>query len=177
MQPRFAASGRVKTPRAGAATFRACFPSPRRSHAAIMRRFPTTQLPEFMAQFRACQSVAARGAWNIAILTACRSGEVLCARWERDRSRQGGLGNSRTPHEGWQGASRAIVGPSRDAILTALKEIAHQRFRFPWYASGKPLSAMAMAMQLRRMNAGNITVHGFRSHLPGLGERNHGVPA
>jgi hypothetical protein len=29
--------------------------------------------------------------------------------------------------------------------------------------SGKPLSAMAMAMQLRRMNAANITVHGFRS--------------
>jgi integrase len=28
---------------------------------------------------------------------------------------------------------------------------------------GKPLSGMAMTMQLRRMNRGDITVHGFRS--------------
>ncbi|MEI6536789.1 MAG: hypothetical protein WCN98_15690, partial [Verrucomicrobiaceae bacterium] len=34
---------------------------------------------------------------------------------------------------------------------------------FPGNAKGKPLSSMAMAMQLRRMNRGDITVHGFRS--------------
>ena len=36
-------------------------------------------------------------------------------------------------------------------------------FVFPGAASGKPLSAPAMARQLRRMKAGDITVHGFRS--------------
>lgn len=36
-------------------------------------------------------------------------------------------------------------------------------FIFPGTSSGKPLSGMAMAMQLRRMKADDITVHGFRS--------------
>ena len=62
-------------------------------------------------------------------------------------------------------------------ILMALKEMRAGDFVFPGTARGKPLSEMAMAMQLRRMKADNITVHGFRFDLPGLGERNHIVPA
>ena len=45
----------------------------------------------------------------------------------------------------------------------ALKEMRTGDFVFPGTARGKPLSEMAMAMQLRRMKADDITVHGFRS--------------
>ena len=48
-------------------------------------------------------------------------------------------------------------------ILMALQEMRTGDFVFPGNASGKPLSEMAMAMQLRRMKADDITVHGFRS--------------
>jgi integrase len=34
---------------------------------------------------------------------------------------------------------------------------------FPGHGKGKPLSGMAMTMQLRRMGREDITVHGFRS--------------
>ncbi len=55
-------------------------------HAAL----PYDKLPGFMAQLRARQAVAAR-ALEFAILTACRSGEVRSARWERSTStRQSG---------------------------------------------------------------------------------------
>ena len=114
-----------------------------------------------MAQLRARQSVAAQ-ALEFAILTACRSGEVLGARWEEidlDKavwvipgSRMKAGKEHRVPLSG-----RAV------AILTALKEMRTSDFVFPGTAHGKPLSGMAMAMQLRRMKADDITVHGFRS--------------
>jgi integrase len=49
------------------------------------------------------------------------------------------------------------------ALLVALQEMRISDFIFPGNGSGKPLSGMAMAMQLRRMKADDITVHGFRS--------------
>ena len=49
------------------------------------------------------------------------------------------------------------------ALLAALEEMRTSDFVFPGTAPGKPLSGMAMAMQLRRMKAADITVHGFRS--------------
>ena len=49
------------------------------------------------------------------------------------------------------------------AILTGLEEVRTGDFVFPGTAHGKPLTEMAMARQLRRMKADDITVHGFRS--------------
>src|SRR5262249_59055627 len=46
-------------------------------HAALSYE----ELPDFMVQLRARSSLAAR-ALELAILTACRSGEVLNARWD-----------------------------------------------------------------------------------------------
>ena len=40
---------------------------------------------------------------------------------------------------------------------------------FPGERSGCPLSNMALLMTLRRMGCADVTVHGFRKHLPGLG--------
>ena len=126
-------------------------------HAAL----PYEKLPDFLAQLRCRQSIAAQ-ALEFAILTACRSGEVLGARWEEidlDKavwvipgSRMKAGKEHRVPL-----SARAV------AILTALQEMRTSDFVFPGNASGKPLSGMAMAMQLRRMKADDITVHGFRS--------------
>jgi integrase len=48
-------------------------------------------------------------------------------------------------------------------LLATLQETRTSDFVFSSSDSGRPLSERAMAMQLRRMNAANITVHGFRS--------------
>ena len=126
-------------------------------HAAL----PYEKLPEFVAQLRGRHGVAAQ-ALEFAILTACRSGEVCGARWEEidlDKavwvipgSRMKAGKEHRVPL-----SDRAVT------ILMALKEVRTSDFVFPGIARGKPLSGMAMAMQLRRMKADNITVHGFRS--------------
>jgi integrase len=129
----------------------------RAHHAAL----PYEQLPEFMAQLRACQSVAAR-ALEYAVLTAARSGEVLSARWGEIN-----LGKAIwtiPAHRMKAGKEHRVPLSNRAvAILTELKETRTNDFLFPGSASGKPLSTPAMARQLRRMEAGNIVVHGFRS--------------
>ena len=48
-------------------------------------------------------------------------------------------------------------------ILKSLHRLPHNDHVFPGNAKDKPLSSMAMTMQLRRMKRGDITVHGFRS--------------
>ena len=77
-------------------------------HAAL----PYEKLPDFMAQLRGRQSLAAQ-ALEFAILTACRSGEVLGARWEEIDLDKAVWVIPAKPHEGRQGAPRATVGPSR----------------------------------------------------------------
>ena len=48
-------------------------------------------------------------------------------------------------------------------LLKSLPRLPHNDHVFPGHGKGKPLSGTAMTMQLRRMNRGDITVHGFRS--------------
>lgn len=48
-------------------------------------------------------------------------------------------------------------------VLQTLPRLGGNPHVFPGNARGKPLSAMAMTMQLRRMKRSDITVHGFRS--------------
>ncbi len=140
-------------------------------HAAL----PYDKLPEFVAQLRARQSVAAQ-ALEFAILTACRSGEVLGARWEEidlDKavwvipgSRMKAGKEHRVPL-----SDRAV------ALLTALNGDAHQRFRLSWHGTWQAA--------LRDGDGHAAAAHeGGRHHrsrlpldLPGLGERNHVIPA
>jgi integrase len=119
------------------------------------------QLPDFMAQLRARHSLAAR-ALEFAILTACRSGEVRSVRWDEiDLAKAVWIipaGRMKASKE-----HRVPLSDRAVAILAALQEMRTSDFVFPGTARGKPLSGMAMAMQLRRMKAADITVHGFRS--------------
>ena len=109
-------------------------------HAAL----PYEKLPDFVAQLRLRQSVAAQ-ALEFAILTACRSGEVLGARWEEidlDKAVWVIPGSRMSWYCIWQAPFRDGDGHAAAA-----------------YEGGRH--------------------HGSRlqKHVPGLGERNHVVPA
>lgn len=118
-------------------------------------------LPAFIEALRARKSTAAL-ALELAILTACRSGEVLNARWSEfdlDKALWTIPANRMKA-----GLEHRVPLPKRAvAILKSLKAARQGEFVFPGKRAGKPLSSMAMAMQLRRMKRADLTVHGFRS--------------
>jgi integrase len=129
-----------------------------RGHHAAM---PHVDVPGFVAQLRMHVATAAL-ALEFIILTAARSGEVLGARWTeidlKDRlwvvpaARMKGGRIHRVPL-----SDRAVE------IIKTLAETKHSDFIFPGNKPNKPLSNMATDMLLRRMGAGEITTHGFRS--------------
>lgn len=134
----------------------------------------------FMAELDKHQGVAA-GALRFAILTAARTGEVLGARWsEIDLAAK----TWTVPAERMKGGEAHRV-PLSPAALRVLREVAPLRdpdeanaVVFPALRGGRPLSAMALTMLMRRMNPDEdgkparfrdavsgrpVTVHGFRS--------------
>jgi integrase len=119
------------------------------------------ELPAFMRDLKARQAAAAL-ALEFAILTAARSGEVLGARWDEiDLDR--GLW---TVPAARMKAGREHRLPLSKRALELVKALHGARdgdFVFPGQKSCKPLSAMALAMVLRRMKFDTVTVHGFRS--------------
>lgn len=128
-------------------------------HAAL----PYDDLPAFMGELRARKSTAAL-ALELCILTATRTSETLNATWSEfdlkkavwtiPAARMKAGAEHRIPLCG-----RAV------AILKQLQRTkpVHTDFVFPGNTRGKPLSNMAMSMQLKRMKRTDITVHGFRS--------------
>ena len=126
-------------------------------HAAL----PYDALPVFMADLRARQSTAAL-AIELAILTATRSGEVLNAEWsEFDLDKAIWTIPAIRMKAGH--AHRIPLAARAVDFLKAMTRLHDNNHVFPGNAKGKPLSGMAMTMQLRRMQRGDITVHGFRS--------------
>ena len=126
-------------------------------HAAL----PYDDLPAFMADLRARQSTAAL-ALELAILTATRTGEVINAKWpEFDLAKAIWTIPAIRMKAGHE--HRIPLTAHAVKILKSLHKLLHNDHVFPGNARGKPLSSMAMTMQLRRMKRGDITVHGFRS--------------
>jgi integrase len=126
-------------------------------HAAL----PFGELPAFVKLLRRHDNVSAL-ALEFCILTAARSGEVLGARWEEiDEA----AAVWPVPAQRMKGGveHRAPLSARALEILQSLKTVADGPFVFPGSKRDKPLSNMAMAMQLRRMKREDITVHGFRS--------------
>lgn len=126
-------------------------------HAAL----PFAEVQAFMTELRRRPAVAAR-CLEFTILTAARSGEALGATWgEVDRERRLWT----VPASRMKAGAEHVV-PLSQAALDLLE---HQQPKAaaasdPIFAvSGAKRSNMAMAMLLRRMGHGNITVHGFRS--------------
>jgi len=129
-----------------------------RGHHAAMAY---DDVPAFIEKLRKREALAAI-ALELCILTAARSGEVLGARWSEidmatkiwtvPAARMKAAREHRVPL-----SERAL------AILETLAQAKVNEFVFPGQRFGKPLSGMAMEMNLRRMKLDAITVHGFRS--------------
>ena len=124
------------------------------------KALPYEGMPEFMVALRSHRSIAG-AALQLTILTACRTGEVLGARWS-----EFDLDNAvwTIPADRMKAGKEHRVPLSAPAValLRALNEGRKCDYVFPGPTLRKPLSSMAMAMQLRRMKV-DVTVHGFRS--------------
>lgn len=129
-----------------------------RGHHAAM---PYQDVPAFVARVRGAQAMAARGL-EFLILTAARSGEVLEATWaEFDLDAA-----VWTVPAARMKAGKIHRVPLSDRALEIVKALQATKisdFVFPGARKGKPLSNMALAMQMRRMKVGHFTAHGFRS--------------
>jgi integrase len=126
-------------------------------HAAL----PYRKMAGFMAQLRQHDSIGAK-ALEFCVLTAARSGEVLGASWDEVSPKEKIW---IVPPERMKAARehRIPLSPRAMAILRSLRAAKAGSFIFRGQKQDQPLSSMAMAMQLRRMGRGDITVHGFRS--------------
>jgi integrase len=129
-----------------------------RGHHAAMD-YP--DVPAFVAKLRECDAIAAI-ALEFCILTATRSGEVYGARWsEIDMTAK-----VWTVPAGRMKAAREHRVPLSDRALAILEKLFESRtgdFVFPSPRGQQPLSHVAMAKVMRRLEVEQATVHGFRS--------------
>jgi integrase len=140
-------------------------------HAAL----PYVEMADFMTQLKEQEGVAAR-ALEFTILTAARTGEVIGATWSEinfderlwtvpaDRMKAG------KEH-------RVPLSDAALAILEQMQAIRQDDFIFAGGKARRPISNMAMAMTLRRMGRGDLTVHGFRSTFRDWAADRTGFPA
>jgi integrase len=129
-----------------------------RGHHAAM---PYRDVPAFMARLRETDSVTAL-ALEFIVVTAVRAGEALGARWSEID----------LVEKVWSvpavrmKAGREHRVPLCDRALEILQQLHSARtndFVFPGRDRGKALSSAALAALMRRLGAGDATIHGFRS--------------
>ena len=102
-------------------------------------------------------------ALEFTILTAARSGEVLGAKWSEVDIDKQGLDHPRGQRMKSARPHRVPLSAPALTILAKLDEAKTGDYIFTGVRPGRPLSAMAMAMAMRRMKVEGVTVHGFRS--------------
>ena len=138
----------------------ALLPRPQKLTRGHHKAMPFDDVPSFAAALRSMDGGAPR-ALEFALLTAARSGEVLGARWQEiDLEKKLWT----VPASRMKGGREHRV-PLSDRATEIVREMAKRRlsdFVFPGAKPGKPLSAMALEMVMRRVKA-EFTVHGFRS--------------
>ncbi len=125
-------------------------------HASL----PYMEVGAFYRLLQVEKGIAAR-ALQFAILTACRTGEAVFAKWEEfDLSR----GVWEIPKERMKAKKPHRVPLVKEtlAILERVQGL-DPVWVFPGRKEGSPMSNMAMANVLERMQRADITVHGFRS--------------
>ncbi|WP_144946612.1 tyrosine-type recombinase/integrase [Pseudomonas oryzihabitans] len=130
---------------------------------AIVHRpaLPWEQVPEFMAELSNVQGLSAR-ALELTILTACRTGEVLGARWD-EMDLDAGLWVIPEERMKMQREHRVPLSAQAVALVRQLPRLKGSAHLFPGRGGRGHLSGMAMLMQLRRLDRTDITTHGFRS--------------
>lgn len=126
-------------------------------HAAM----PYAEIPAFMERLRARDAIAAR-LLEFIILTVARSGEALGATWpEIDAKAKVWTVPASRMKAGR--IHRVPLSPRALEILEEAKKAQQSDFVFPGMKQKRPLSNMSTEMLLRRMKAGEVTTHGFRS--------------
>ncbi len=124
-------------------------------------------IPNFWAELNGRSSVSAQ-ALRLTIQAACRTSEVLEARWlevdfdarvwtiPAERTKQGREHQVPLTHTMWEDltALKAKNPLARDDGM---------QFLFPGQKEGRPLSNMSMSKVLKCAGYGDVTVHGFRS--------------
>ncbi len=127
-------------------------------HAAL----PWQKAPAFMQALREREALSAR-CLEFTILTAARSGETLGATWnEMDFEKR----QWTVPADRLKAGVEHVVPLSKAAmqLLSGLRsENGPDGDQLVFAIAGARRSNMAMAMLLRRMGHGSVTVHGFRS--------------
>jgi integrase len=122
---------------------------------------PYADVPAFVERLRDVDGFGAR-ALELCILTATRSGEVLGAQWG-EIDLEAALW---TIPAGRMKAGKEHVVPLSERAVAVLEGVAGKRMSewvFPGQSPKKPISNMTMTAVMRRMGAGDFTVHGFRS--------------
>lgn len=137
---------------------------PERKRVKAVQHHPALSwrdLPAFMTDLSECEGVAAR-ALEFAILTAARSGEVRLAQWSEIHAK---TATWSVPAERMKARRTHNVPLSKRAmaLLDALRRVKDEPLIFPGTRLHRPLSDMTLTAVLRRMERGDITVHGFRS--------------
>lgn len=122
---------------------------------------PFKEIGSFVADLRAMNGSSAR-ALEFLILTACRTSEVLGARWDEldDDSQVWTIPKSRMKAK--KEHKVPLSTRAREIVLMMRKQSTGD-YIFEGDKPGRPLSSMALLMMLRRMNRGDLTAHGFRS--------------
>ena len=126
-------------------------------HAAL----PYPEMPDLMARLGSRYSRAS-SALQFCVLTTTRSGETLGARWDEiDMDRALWTIPARRMKAGYE--HRVPLAQPALRLLAEVADGTQSGYIFPGRDLARPLSNMALAMQLRRAGAGHVTVHGFRS--------------
>lgn len=140
---------------------RALLPKPeklKRGHHASM---PYKDVPALIQRLQKLSAMSARGL-EFLILTAARTGEVIGATWA-EFDLEAGIWT--VPAERMKaGREHRVPLPARATeIVKTLHDARTSDYVFPGEKPKTPLSSMAFAMLLRRMELDDFTPHGFRS--------------
>lgn len=134
-------------------------PKPRKGPKRHQPAMAHSDLPDFMGHLRSRCGLAAR-ALELLILTATRTSEVLLAAWD-EFDLEAAIWT--IPAERMKAGKEHRI-PLCLPVIEILKALPRtSQVVFPGAKPDKPLSNMALAMLLRRMEVADVTVHGFRS--------------
>jgi integrase len=164
------------------------FEAPRQLSRGRHPSLPYAQMPDFMADLRSREAVAAR-ALEFLILTGVRTDAVLKARWEQFDLEQAVWTVPLSSLKDRTHRSEGFRVPLSARAVEIVRELGQAGpFVFPGQRAGKALSNMAMLILLRRMNSGSkprwldpaadkpITAHGFRATLKTWAEESATFP-
>jgi integrase len=112
---------------------------------------PWEQIPEFMAQLRSQEGLAAK-ALEFTILTAARSGETRGLPWEGELDISRKLWTVPANRMKREREHRVPLTDQALAIVEYMREVRQNDYVFPGDQADEPLSDMALTEVIRRMN-------------------------